>query len=226
MEESVGDNGGWKIISQETATAKQMWGYARVMPASEWGGRDDSERFWGEICWNTVTDWILMGRKGRVNCVLRFPSRRQGEKRCWCQMKHLGKLGLWGGCCWIWGVQWRWWESIEDFEPRERGKSRGVSHLHYDQEVTRKPWGRITFSEQRQWRNRRWGIGVWASEEFQEKPKAEGEFGKEVRVGGQASVSSEFVEVVHIGAFIKSKWVWPKDMSINLLDSVLKKQYA
>lgn len=43
--------------------------------------------------------------------------------------------------------------------------------------------------------------------EFQEKLKAEREFGKEVRVGGQASVSSEFVKVVHIGAFIKSKRV-------------------
>lgn len=38
-----------------------------------------------------------MGRKGRVNCVLKFPSGRQGGKRCWCQMKHPGKLGLWGG---------------------------------------------------------------------------------------------------------------------------------
>lgn len=44
-----------------------------------------------------MTDWILMGRKGTVNSVLKFPSGRQGGKRCWCQMKHLGKLGLWGG---------------------------------------------------------------------------------------------------------------------------------
>lgn len=41
----LGYNRGCNIIRQETAAAKQMWGYARVMPGPEWGERDESERF-------------------------------------------------------------------------------------------------------------------------------------------------------------------------------------